>query len=303
MNNQPKIFVIVVTYKGMRWYDKCFTSLRESTMPVQTIVVDNTPGDEDANYIREHFPEIILLKPEQNLGFGKGNNEGLKYARKNDCDFVFLLNQDAWVESDTIENLLKVYKEYPEYGVLSPMHILPDTGDMGMLLDDGNLNLRILNGYYKNQLLDVYPVRYVNAAAWFMTRKTIEEIGGFCPLIFHYGEDDDYINRLHYHHISIGLCPKQKVYHDSGKPLPDREVFRAKAQEEGASIFLDINKPIKIDREVCCFFKKWIMAILKRRRHDSVCFKKKLLFLCKNYTELKFCRKQHIVKQANWINE
>ena len=56
----PNIFVIIVTYKGMRWYDKCFSSLRESTLPVHTIVVDNTPGEEEANYIREHYPEIVF---------------------------------------------------------------------------------------------------------------------------------------------------------------------------------------------------------------------------------------------------
>ena len=31
MKKEPKIFAIIVTYKGMRWYDKCFSSLREIT--------------------------------------------------------------------------------------------------------------------------------------------------------------------------------------------------------------------------------------------------------------------------------
>ena len=69
-----KIFVIIVTYKGKQWYDRCFCSLRESTTPVLPIVVDNTPGEEDANYISEHYPEAHLIKPDENLGFGKANN-------------------------------------------------------------------------------------------------------------------------------------------------------------------------------------------------------------------------------------
>ena len=91
----PNIFVIIVTYKGMRWYDKCFSSLRESTLPVHTIVVDNTPGEEEANYIREHYPEIHLIKTEENLGFGKANNLGIRYALDHGCDYVFLLNQNS----------------------------------------------------------------------------------------------------------------------------------------------------------------------------------------------------------------
>ena len=43
----PIIFVIIVTYKGKDWYDRCFTSLRESIIPIQTIVVDNASNDFD----------------------------------------------------------------------------------------------------------------------------------------------------------------------------------------------------------------------------------------------------------------
>ena len=60
MKKESKIFVIIVTYKGMRWYDKCFGSLRESTIPLQTVVVDNTPGNEDVEYIKTHYPEIHI---------------------------------------------------------------------------------------------------------------------------------------------------------------------------------------------------------------------------------------------------
>ena len=83
-----KVFVIIVTYKGQRWYNQCFGSLRKSTLPVQVVAVDNTPGDEDAEYIRMHFPEVHLIKSEENLGFGRANNLGMRYALENGCDFV-----------------------------------------------------------------------------------------------------------------------------------------------------------------------------------------------------------------------
>ena len=90
-----KLFVIIVTYKGKQWYDRCFTSLRESTLPVQTIVVDNASNDGSVEYIKEHYPEIHLIESEENLGFGKGNNLAIRYAYEHGCDYVFLLNQDA----------------------------------------------------------------------------------------------------------------------------------------------------------------------------------------------------------------
>ena len=83
-----KLFVIIVTYKGKQWYDRCFTSLRESTVPVQTIVVDNASEDGSVEYIREHYPEIVLMENKENLGFGQANNLAMRYALDHDCDYV-----------------------------------------------------------------------------------------------------------------------------------------------------------------------------------------------------------------------
>ena len=60
-----KIFAIIVTYKGQQWYDRCFTSLRNSSIPVQTIVVDNASDDGTVEYIRENFPEIHLIESKE----------------------------------------------------------------------------------------------------------------------------------------------------------------------------------------------------------------------------------------------
>ena len=109
-----KLFVIVVTYKGKQWYDRCFVSLRESTLPVQTIVVDNASNDGTVEYIRAHFPEIHLIESKENLGFGRANNLGMRCALDQGCDYVFLLNQDAWVEPDTFEKMVAIHQQHKE---------------------------------------------------------------------------------------------------------------------------------------------------------------------------------------------
>ena len=112
--HEVKVFVIVVSYKGHRWYERCFSSLRESTIPIKTIVIDNASNDGTVEYIKSHFPEILLIESNENLGFGKANNRGLRYALDNGCDYVFLLNQDAWIEPDTLERLLDIHSRHPE---------------------------------------------------------------------------------------------------------------------------------------------------------------------------------------------
>ena len=213
-----KLFVIIASYKGKQWYDRCFASLRESTIPVQTIVVDNASDDGSVEYIRENYPEIILIENKKNLGFGGANNIAMRYAVDRDCDYVFLLNQDTWIEPDVIEKLVRIHRRHQEYGILSPLHIAPDGKHLNMLIDDGKnqyeKNLDLLGDLLCGTSKDVYPVEYVNAAAWLLPRKTLEIVGGFDPIYFHYEEDDDYLNRTHYHKLGVGLCPSSRIYHD-----------------------------------------------------------------------------------------
>ena len=209
-NAISKIFVIVVTYKGKQWYDRCFMSLRKSTIPLQTVVVDNASNDGSVEHIREHFPEIHLIESKENLGFGRANNIAMRYALDNGCDYVFLLNQDTWIDPDTIEKLVKVHGKHSEYGILSPLHFSPDGKRLNMLFDDGKSqykkNKEMIEDLLSGIMKDIYPVVYVNAAAWLIPRKTLETVGGFDPIYFHYEEDDDYLNRVHYHKLGVGLC-------------------------------------------------------------------------------------------------
>uniref|UniRef100_A0AAU6WR91 Glycosyltransferase n=1 Tax=Chryseobacterium endophyticum TaxID=1854762 RepID=A0AAU6WR91_9FLAO len=122
----PKIYFIIVTYNAMKWAEKCFTSLKLSSVPVQCIVVDNGSTDGTQKYITTNFPEIELIQSKENVGFGKANNIGIEKAYWEDADFFYLMNQDAWIYEDSVQKLLEVYQSYPnkkEIGILSPMHI------------------------------------------------------------------------------------------------------------------------------------------------------------------------------------
>lgn len=214
-----KIFVIVVTYKGHQWYNRCLTSLRNSEYPVQTIVIDNASNDGTIEYIREHFPEMHLIDSKENLGFGQANNIGMRYALDNGCDYVFLLNQDAWIDSNTLGDLLSVHNKHSEYGILSPLHLTAEKNNVenGLatyLNDYRTTDINFFQDLYFNRVKEVYESKYINAAGWLLPRKTIETIGGFDPIFFHYEEDDDYLNRAHYHKIKVGIVPKVHMVHD-----------------------------------------------------------------------------------------
>ena len=219
------VFVVIVTYKGFQWYERCFTSLKQSTVPLKIIVVDNASNDGTVAFIKDRFPEIHLIESKENLGFGGANNIGMRYALDHGCDYCFLLNQDAWIEPDTLAELIRISQTYPEYGILSPAHLNKEKAHVEKWLlqrldDFHTTDSALFDDLYFGRMKDVYLTKYVNAAAWFMPRKTLETVGGFDPVFFHYGEDDNYINRVLYHGLKIGICPNLRIVHDNDRPRP-----------------------------------------------------------------------------------
>ena len=249
----PVVYVVVVTYKGEKWYDRCFSSLMESSVPLRVVVVDNASNDGTVEFIGRNYPGIHMIASDTNLGFGRANNLGLRYALDNGADYVFLLNQDAWIEKDTVSGLIDAAKAHPEYGILSPVHLNAEKNGIERLLlkrldDARTTDEALFNDLYFGRLTDVYTTAYVNAAAWFLPRRTLETVGGFDPVFFHYGEDDNYINRVHYHGLKVGICPKLTVVHDNDRPRP---LYDSRERDVLMMIeYTNVNHPHNIDAEM-----------------------------------------------------
>jgi GT2 family glycosyltransferase len=212
-----KICVIVITYNGAKWVEGCFGSLMQSSVPLNIIAVDNASSDNTVALIKNKFAGVALIESGTNLGFGKANNIGLKRAAEDNADFIFLLNQDAFVKPDTIEILMKTALANEQYGIISPFHLLPGEKQLewhfSTYISPEKCPGLVSDIYFKSEK-ELYPLPFVNAAAWLITRKCILETGGFDPLFPHYGEDEDYCNRALYKGFQIGVAPKASIVHD-----------------------------------------------------------------------------------------
>jgi len=198
----------------MAWLAQCLGQC--DNYPV--IVVDNGSTDGTVAFIEENFPKVQVLVQKTNLGFGQANNLGIKKALEDGADSVFLLNQDAYLEKRCVESLIAVQEQNPQYGVLSPVHF----NGIGTALDEKFL--LYLRRYEVDELLlfdafsaqfgTAYPIDFVNAAAWLISKSCLEVVGGFDPLFFHYGEDRNYCQRVAYHEFKVGIVPAGIVFHD-----------------------------------------------------------------------------------------
>ncbi len=231
-----RVLVVVVTYNGCYWINDCLGSLRQSDTPLDVVIIDNQSTDDTVTIIKEHFPEMQLIESQENLGFGRANNLGLKKALEEEYDYTFLLNQDAWIKPSTIKTLVDIQQCYPQYGILSPVHLNRretslDKSFANYLLEADSLSLMsdLLLPYLSPQR--VYTVKFVNAAAWLISKKCLQMVGGFDPLFPHYGEDQDYVQRAIYYGFEVGFTPNTYIIHDREGYTKINDMHRSLARQ------------------------------------------------------------------------
>jgi GT2 family glycosyltransferase len=300
--------IIIVTYNAMPWLKRCL----DSTLGYEVVVVDNASQDETVAFIKKHYPKISLFEQTENLGFGRANNIGISYALQQGAEAVFLMNQDAYLVEDALEKLIQVSAEHPDYGVLSPIHT---NGDGTSL--DANFALYVSHqnnaNFYSDFVLNqekkaVYEVPFVNAAGWLVSKKCLQTVGGFDPLFFHYGEDDNYCQRVYYHGFKVGVVSSAFLIHDRdlGK--------RLKPEFRSASYFSEIEKKEKInaaniykfkddyiEARVRFLMKAFLKSLLKMQFTKATIFKKQFNIIKKMKRDVANSRKTNAQRGAHYL--
>lgn len=263
-----KIYCIIVTYNGMQWIDKCLTSLQKSSFRPVILVIDNGSSDGTPAHIANVYKDVRLTIAEKNLGFGQGNNAAIKVALSENADFYFLLNQDAWVNEDTIEKLVNSHISNPAYGILSPVH-LNGKGNafdehFEIFLSHSKLSTLLWHTISSKKVTnDIIDTPFVNAAAWLISKQCIEKIGGFDPIFFHYGEDDNYVHRVRYHGMKIGILPTAFICHDKERKQINPKENRQSLLKKDFIQFLVYACDINNDGYNMLIFRKLISGTIK----------------------------------------
>lgn len=235
-------YAIVVTYNGTKWVDKCLGSLLHQETISRIIVVDNNSDDQTVAYIQENYPSVHLIANQQNYGFGHANNQAIQLAIKENAEYVFLLNQDAYIKDCAVDKMVHIHKSCPKYGILSPIHLQGDGSEIDMkygIFVAQSENHQLISDLilHREQMKEVYSVNFVNAAAWLISRACLELVGGFAPIYSHYGEDVNYAHRVLFHHFKIGICPAAYIYHDRINSVEMPGIYDSRNYLEAAQVW------------------------------------------------------------------
>ena len=217
MKNYPKVSIIVLNWNGLKDTTECLESVRNLDYKnFNVIIVDNTSTDDSADRLKGDFPEITLLKNDKNLGFAGGNNVGIRYALEQGAQYVWLLNNDAVTEEDTLSKLIDTANITPKIGLLSPLvchYGQPAKIQFcGSFIDWNNYTFP-QEGDFKHNDREPAANMSLWGTALLIKRALIEDIGYLNERFFAYWEDHDYSMRSAKAGYENKVEPSARVFH------------------------------------------------------------------------------------------
>ncbi|MCS6840213.1 MAG: glycosyltransferase family 2 protein [Roseiflexus sp.] len=210
--SQIDVTVILVNWNGSALLERALTALFTTThtSTCQVVVVDNASSDDSVAMVRRQFPGVTLLVNEENVGFGRANNQALALAEGR---YILLLNTDAFVHDGAVD------------GMVAFMDAHPDAGSVGCRLyyEDGSLQrscfafptlaTELWNALFLDKLFpksrffgryqmtywdmnDIRPVDSLMGACLMVRTDVVKRIGLFDEQFFMYSEEIDLCYRL-----------------------------------------------------------------------------------------------------------
>lgn len=110
-----EVSVIIINFNTFKLTSNCIQSVIDHTIGTtyEIILVDNASIECNADLFKEQFPQIKLIKSEQNLGFAGGNNLGMSQASG---EYILLLNSDTIMVENSIQFIYEKCKEIRDLG-------------------------------------------------------------------------------------------------------------------------------------------------------------------------------------------
>jgi GT2 family glycosyltransferase len=218
MQPPPLVSIIIVNCNGRGFLQGCLESIfNQSCSDFEIIFIDNGSTDDSVQYVKEKFPDVIIIENRENLGFARANNQGIAIAKGK---YIALLNNDTVVDREWIKSLLAKAESFSEKvgmwaGKILSMQEPGKIDSVGGLMISpdgiakGRGRLEEDVGQYDNDDEVFIP----SACAALFKKEMLDEIGLFDEDFFAYCEDTDIGLRARLAGWRTVSVPKAVVYH------------------------------------------------------------------------------------------
>lgn len=227
----PKVIVQVLLYvTPPEEFDRLMASLEAVDYPKECwkIVLLKNYSDKaltSSDYVKDKWlnkasrilPEIIFYEQIPNLGFAGGHVKAAELSRDWRPDYLYLLNDDAWVAPDFLLQAVTLAEEKKNAALVQSLVMLDDGERVNSV---GNamhfLGFGFTSGHHQKigEIKNNLPMFYGSGAGLLVRAAVLEKIGGlFDPSFFLYHEDLDLSWRVRLAGHEILLAPESKIFH------------------------------------------------------------------------------------------
>lgn len=233
--------VVILSYNTRSLTENCLTTLfknlSQSPLESEVIVIDNASDDDSQSILdamKKKAPDnvnMVLIKNKQNIGYPKGNNQGIATASGT---YILLLNSDTTIDHVDFQAITHYMDQNPNVGVLTVQVLLPNRSidpashrgfptpwnafcyfsKLEKILGKGFLG-RFFGGYHLTSL-DLKTIHEIDSpsGAFYLTRKDVlQKVNGFDENFFMYGEDLDLSYRIKKLGYKIIYYPAYTITH------------------------------------------------------------------------------------------
>lgn len=218
MASTPLVSIITINYNESAVTLDLLQSIRKLTYPnIEIIVVDNASPTDNPKVIKEHFPEIILIESNVNLGFAGGNNLGVDVAKG---DYFLFINNDTVVVPGFIEPLVNTLESDYSIGMVSPkikFHWNPELIQYAGYTPMNHWTIRNNSiGYHQKDdgsFDRPGETESIHGAAMMVPKRVVDHVGKMTEIYFLYYEEHDWAAHIKKAGYKIYYQPQSYILH------------------------------------------------------------------------------------------
>jgi GT2 family glycosyltransferase len=210
----PLVYILVLNYCSLRDTLACVETIREINYPnFRLLVIDNDSPDGSGEELASKIDAPELLRLPENIGYAGGNNAGFKIALNNCAEYVFVVNPDVRLPSDSLSRYIELLESDFTIGAMNPIQLNSESS-----IDDSFARAVLATSQpYHQNLQGIRESTTLFGAALMLPSRTLRTVGGFDPLFFAYGEEEDLCRRIRDRGLKLVVTPEAPVTHHRTK--------------------------------------------------------------------------------------
>jgi GT2 family glycosyltransferase len=257
----PRVAVVVLDWNGADDTLACVASVvRSRYEPLDVWVVDNASRSSVLSEVARRHPGVRTIANPLNLGYAGGNNVGVRAALAAGAEWVLVLNNDARVAPDTVDELVRVARSGPRIAAVGAKILrLEDPSRLWMAYGEVTYRQSLVRLVGENApdgaAFDTQrDVPWVSGCAILLARHALEEIGLFDEEFFAYHEEVDWCATAREHGLRVVFAPRAVVEH-RGQASSGGAAFVSRRQ------YLTARNMVRFVRKHASVAERWRFAL------------------------------------------